>query len=41
VDAIRAALLGSGEIDANRVFVLGIQPVAEVSGKVRVDLSLK
>ena len=25
----------------NRVFVLGIQPVAEVSGKVRVDLSLK
>jgi len=40
-DSIRGALLGSGEVDAKRVFVLGIQPVAEVSGKVRVDLSLK
>jgi hypothetical protein len=40
-DSIRAALLGSGEVDPKRVFVLGIQPVAEVSGKVRVDLSLK
>ena len=40
-ESIRGALLGSGEVDAKRVFVLGIQPVAVVQGKVRVDLSLK
>jgi hypothetical protein len=40
-ESIRGALLNSGEIDAKRVFVLGIQPVAVVQGKVRVDLALK
>jgi hypothetical protein len=40
-EAVRGALLGSGEIDARRVFVLGVQPVAAVEGKVRVELALK
>lgn len=40
-EAIRTALLGSGDIDAKRVFVLGQKPVAAVDGKVRVELSLK
>jgi uncharacterized protein involved in outer membrane biogenesis len=39
--AIRDALLGSGQIDAARVFVLGLKPVAAVEGKVRVELALK
>jgi hypothetical protein len=39
--AIRDSLLGSGQIDAARVFVLGIKPVAAVEGKVRVELALK
>jgi len=38
---IRDALLSSGQIDAKRVFVLGIKPVAVVDGKVRVELALK
>jgi hypothetical protein len=38
---IRDSLLGSGQIDAARVFVLGIKPVAAVEGKVRVELALK
>jgi len=40
-EAIRSALLGSGEVDASRVFVLGVKPVAVVDGKVRAELSLK
>ena len=40
-ESIRSALLGSGEIDAKRVFVLGIKPVAAVDGKVRAELALK
>jgi hypothetical protein len=40
-EAIRGALLGSGEVDAKRVFVLGIKPVAAVDGKVRAELALK
>ena len=40
-EVIRTALLGSGEIDAKRVFVLGMNPVAAVDGKVRVELALK
>jgi hypothetical protein len=39
--AIRDALLGPGTIDARRVFVLGIKPVASIGGKARVELSLK
>jgi hypothetical protein len=39
--SIRDALLGSGEIDAARVFVVGLEPVAAVEGKVRVELTLK
>jgi hypothetical protein len=39
--AIRDALLGAGQIDAARVFVMGIEPVAAVGGKVRVELALK
>jgi hypothetical protein len=39
--AIRDALLGAGQIDAARVFVMGIKPVAAVEGKVRVELALK
>jgi uncharacterized protein DUF748 len=39
--AIRDALLGSGQIDAARVFVLGIKPVAAAEDKVRVELALK
>jgi hypothetical protein len=39
--AIRDSLLGSGQIDAARIFVLGIKPVAAVEGKVRVELALK
>jgi outer membrane protein OmpA-like peptidoglycan-associated protein len=38
---IRDSLLSSGEVDAKRVFVLGIKPVAAVGGKVRVELTLK
>jgi hypothetical protein len=40
-EAVRTALLGSGEIDAKRVFVLGAKPVAAVQGKVRAELALK
>jgi len=40
-EAIRGALLGSGEVDARRVFVLGIKPVAATDGKVRAELALK
>jgi hypothetical protein len=40
-ETIRAALLGSGEIDAKRVFVLGLSPVGSADGKVRVELALK
>ena len=40
-EAIRGALLGSGEVDAKRVFVLGIKPVAATDGKVRAELALK
>jgi len=40
-EAIRVALLGSGEIDAKRVFVLGIKAVPAVGGKVRAELALK
>ena len=40
-EAIRGALLGSGEVDAKRVFVLGTKPVAAVDGKVRAELALK
>jgi len=40
-EAIRGALLSSGQIDAGRVFVLGSKPVAAVNGKVRVELALK
>ncbi len=39
--AIRDSLLSSGEVDAKRVFILGIQPIAGNGGKVRVDLALK
>jgi hypothetical protein len=39
--AIRDALLGSGQIDAKRVVVLGAKPVAAVEGKIRVELTLK
>jgi hypothetical protein len=39
--AIRDALLGAGQIEAARVYVLGIKPVAAVEGKVRVELTLK
>jgi len=39
--AIRDALLKDGSIDAKRVFVLGIKPVAAVGGKTRVELTLK
>jgi hypothetical protein len=39
--AIRDALLGPGTIDAKRVFVLGIKPVASVGGKARIELTLK
>lgn len=39
--AIRDSLVGSGQVDAARVFVLGIKPVAAVEGKVRVELALK
>jgi hypothetical protein len=39
--AIRDSLLGTGQIDAARVYVLGIKPVAAVEGKVRVELALK
>ena len=38
---IRDALLGSGQVDAARVFVIGLKPVAAVEGKVRVELALK
>ena len=40
-EAIRSALLGSGVVDAKRVFVLGAKPVAAVDGKVRAELALK
>jgi len=40
-DAIRDALLGSGQVDAKRVFVLGTKPVPAVDGRVRVELALK
>ena len=40
-EAIRGALLGSGQVDAKRVFVLNTKPVAVVDGKVRAELSLK
>jgi hypothetical protein len=39
--AIRDALLGAGQIDAARVFVLGIKTVAVTDGKVRIELALK
>jgi outer membrane protein OmpA-like peptidoglycan-associated protein len=39
--AIRDALLSSGQIDAARVFVLGTKPVAVADGKVRIELALK
>ncbi|HEX6398546.1 MAG TPA: DUF748 domain-containing protein, partial [Steroidobacteraceae bacterium] len=39
--AIRDALLGGGQVDAARVYVLGIKPVAAPGGKVRVELALK
>lgn len=39
--AIRDALLGAGQVEAGRVYVLGIKPVAAVEGKVRVELALK
>ena len=38
---IRDALSGAGQVDAARVHVLGIKPVAAVEGKVRVELALK
>ena len=40
-ESIRSALLGSGEVDAKRVFVLGVKPVAVADGKVRAELALK
>jgi hypothetical protein len=40
-EAVRTALLGSGDIDPKRVFVLGAKPVPAVAGKVRVELALK
>jgi len=39
--AIRDALLGTGQVEASRVYVLGIKPVAAAQGKVRVELALK
>jgi hypothetical protein len=39
--AVRDALLGGGQVDAGRVYVLGIKPVAAAEGKVRVELALK
>ena len=39
--AIRDALLGAGQVEAGRVYALGIKPVAAVEGKVRVELALK
>jgi hypothetical protein len=39
--AIQDALLGSGEIDPVRVFLLGSKPTAPTEGKVRVALALK
>ena len=39
--AIQDALLGSGEIDAARVFLLGANPTPPKEGKVRLALSLK
>jgi hypothetical protein len=38
---IRDALSGEGQVDAGRVYVLGIKPVAAAEGKVRVELTLK
>ncbi len=38
---IRDALSGGGQVDAGRVYVLGIKPVAAAEGKVRVELTLK
>ena len=39
--AIQDALLGSGEIDATRVFILGANAAQPAEGKVRLALSLK
>jgi hypothetical protein len=39
--AIRDALLSGGTVDAKRVFMLGVKPVASVDGKARVELTLK
>jgi hypothetical protein len=39
--AIRDALSGTGQVEASRVYVLGIKPVAAAQGKVRVELALK
>ena len=39
--AIQDALLGPGEIDPTRVFLLGANPAAPAEGKVRVALALK
>jgi hypothetical protein len=39
--AIRDALLGAGQVESGRVYVLGIKPVAATGGKVRVELALK
>jgi hypothetical protein len=40
--AIQDALLGSGTLDAARVFVMGANPSAPTANKkVRVELSLK
>jgi uncharacterized protein involved in outer membrane biogenesis len=38
---IRDALLGAGQIEPTRVFLLGIKPVAATGGKVRVELALR
>lgn len=40
-EAVRSALLASGEIDPKRVFVIGAKPVAPVQGMVRAELALK
>jgi hypothetical protein len=39
--AVQDALLGSGEIDATRVFILGANPAQPTQGKIRLALSLK
>ncbi len=39
--AIQDALLGSGEIDPQRVFLIAAEAKPAVDGKVRVELALK